>query len=663
MKFRFSTIGICGCSLLIFMATARGQQTSRPAMGAKPAERHNVLLFITDGLRHDSVNPADAPTIYSLRQRGVDFANSHSLYPTFTTPNASAFATGHLLGDTGDFGNTLYVGKPLQNGGSAPMTPFIENDSFLATLNQLFGGNYLQEETLMSLARRNGYAVATVGKLGPTAIQDVEEIKLANGAFAGTVAAVIDDSTGPQGIPIPDLIEQEMKSAGLSASAPDRSNGQNEGRQSNSRSGTLAANWSQQQYFASTVTQAILPNFTKSGQPWLLVFWSRDPDGSQHNQGDSLGKLVPGINGPTSRAAIHNADANLWQILDYLKANQLLDRTDVIVVADHGFSTISRREIGANGKATSSYAATRTYADVKQGFLPPGFLAIDLAHALNEPLYDTDSPFSTSDKVSTHYQSVNVADQSSLARHPRSGNAVIGGTGKVPGDSETTDAKIIIAGNGGSDLIYLPREQPEANKELARSITDFLLQQDYVDGIFVRDDLGSIPGTLPMSAIGLIGATTIPKPAMVVNFKSFSIGDGLLTRIEVADTTLQEGQGMHGSFSRADTFNNMVAAGPDFKSGYVDHAPAGNADIAVTIAHMMGWKFTQSHGTAGGRVLSEALKGGPDPSAVKPQVRVSAQPGSSGARTVLMYQSFGTHTYFDQGCLVRNTGNGSPACK
>ena len=43
----------------------------------------------------------------------------------------------------------------------------------------------------------------------------------------------------------------------------------------------------------------------------MLVFWSRDPDGAQHNHGDSLGKLVPGINGPTSLAGIRNADDNL----------------------------------------------------------------------------------------------------------------------------------------------------------------------------------------------------------------------------------------------------------------------------------------------------------------------------------------------------------------
>src|SRR6185437_11974150 len=128
----------------------------------------------------------DAPALYALRQRGDNFANSHSLYPTFTTPNASAFATGHLLGDTGDFGNTLYVGQTLRSGTAAPLTPFIENDSFLAQLNQIFNGNYLQEETLLALARRNSYATAAIGKVGPTAIQDIDEIKLASDGLQPT---------------------------------------------------------------------------------------------------------------------------------------------------------------------------------------------------------------------------------------------------------------------------------------------------------------------------------------------------------------------------------------------------------------------------------------------------------------------------------------------
>ncbi len=66
-----------------------------------PAQSRNVLIFVFDGLRGGSVNTDDAPTMFWIAQHGVRFANSHSLFPTFTTANASAIATGHYLGRYG----------------------------------------------------------------------------------------------------------------------------------------------------------------------------------------------------------------------------------------------------------------------------------------------------------------------------------------------------------------------------------------------------------------------------------------------------------------------------------------------------------------------------------------------------------------------------------
>src|ERR1700733_10173572 len=71
---------------------------------------HNVLVFVADGLRYVSVTPKTAPTLWRIKSQGVDFTNSHSLYPTITTVNASAIATGHYIGDTGNFGNSIFSG-------------------------------------------------------------------------------------------------------------------------------------------------------------------------------------------------------------------------------------------------------------------------------------------------------------------------------------------------------------------------------------------------------------------------------------------------------------------------------------------------------------------------------------------------------------------------
>jgi Type I phosphodiesterase / nucleotide pyrophosphatase len=67
--------------------------------------QQNIVLCVADGLRSAAVSPETAPTMARIRAQGVDFRNSHSLFPTDTTANASAIATGHFLGDTGDFGN------------------------------------------------------------------------------------------------------------------------------------------------------------------------------------------------------------------------------------------------------------------------------------------------------------------------------------------------------------------------------------------------------------------------------------------------------------------------------------------------------------------------------------------------------------------------------
>src|SRR5215472_1109879 len=111
----------------------------------------NIVIFVSDGLRAGSVNAEEAPTYFWIREHGVSFPNSHSLFPTFTTANASAIATGHYLGDTGDYSNQIYIGRPIFSDGNfgkppGSYAPYIENDAVLADLDSVFGGNYLNEE-------------------------------------------------------------------------------------------------------------------------------------------------------------------------------------------------------------------------------------------------------------------------------------------------------------------------------------------------------------------------------------------------------------------------------------------------------------------------------------------------------------------------------------
>jgi len=173
-----------------------------------------------------------------------------------------------------------------------------------------------------------------------------------------------------------------------------------------------------------------------------------------------------------------------------------------------------------------------------------------------------------------------------------------------------------------------------------------LQAQDYVSGLFVDSRFGETPGTLPLSAIGMEGSAVTPHPAIAVSFRSWSTGcaDGTTCTVEIADTGLQQGQGMHGSFSRADTRNVMGAAGPDFRAHAIDDAPASNPDLGLTIANVLHLNLPAT-GKLPGRVLTEAM-----PDGQAPEVRTetdSSKPDSAGHATVLRMQLVGQTRYFD----------------
>jgi Type I phosphodiesterase / nucleotide pyrophosphatase len=89
---------------------------------AQTARPHNVVLFVADGLRFRMVDDSTAPTMAAMAREGVSLRNGHALFPTFTMANASGMATGHMLGDTGTFSNTIYTGFQVPGAGNS-LTP------------------------------------------------------------------------------------------------------------------------------------------------------------------------------------------------------------------------------------------------------------------------------------------------------------------------------------------------------------------------------------------------------------------------------------------------------------------------------------------------------------------------------------------------------------
>ena len=251
-------------------------------VAAEPPKPHNVLLFVADGLRPGMINEQTTPTMAALLKRGVTFSNTHAVFPTLTTTNAASIATGHMPGDTGDFGNTIYTAFP--GAGGSP-TPFLESDTVLGEIDAHFGGNYLNEcSDLPSRCRRR-----------PLHRRDRQARSQPDPGPHRPRRAANSNRRRPDRRarrPPPNARNADLLAGVWPGQCSTVSRRQRPVRRFDP-SGTHVANIEQQKWFADVAALATLPTFKDRRKPFVMVFWSRDPDGTQHNQGDLLMRLIP----------------------------------------------------------------------------------------------------------------------------------------------------------------------------------------------------------------------------------------------------------------------------------------------------------------------------------------------------------------------------------
>jgi hypothetical protein len=94
----------------------------------------------------------------------------------------------------------------------------------------------------------------------------------------------------------------------------------------------------------------------------------------------------------------------------------------------------------------------------------------------------------------------------------------------------------------------------------------------------------------------------------------------------------------------------MAAVGPDFKRGFVSRTPMSNADIVPTLAHILNLPLPRK-GRLEGRVLKEALVGGPDEVPSRRAV-ISSGATQTGKTTILHSQEAQGRQYFDRACFA-----------
>lgn len=251
-------------------------------------------------MRPDFVTAETAPTLSRLAQDGVFFKNNHASYPSSTNVNGAVLATGDYPAHNGVISNHEY--RPEVDA----LAPFDTSDfPGLDVIDSKLNARYLSAPTIAEILQKAGSRTAIAGSKPVAQLADRSRKRESDIGIHSVVVY--------RGKVLPRTAEPEIVAA--LGPFPERK--------------TALPNVAEDQWTTRALTEVLW----KSGVPKFSLLWLSEPDLTQH-------ETSPGS--PASRAAIKSDDENLARVLDALRAKNVLTTTDIIVVSDHGFSTIEQ---------------------------------------------------------------------------------------------------------------------------------------------------------------------------------------------------------------------------------------------------------------------------------------------------------------------------------
>ena len=270
------------------------------SLAQSPSSASLHLVFVLDGLRPDSITEAETPHLYRLRKEGVWFENTHAVFPTVTRVNSSSLATGAYPARHGIMGNSIYV--PAVD----PLRAF-SNDDFenLLKLDDATSGRMVTTPGIAELLERSGRKMVVVSS-GSTG----SALLLAPGAPRGIGTVINGDFYPGKKVAYPDAVSQAV----LERFGPAPKKGGATNRFD------ASVDWSME-----VLREYVLPEL----QPHVVFTWMTEPDHIQHGLGAGA---------PESLAAIRNDDRQMGLVLKKLDALGVRDKTNIMVVSDHGFA-------------------------------------------------------------------------------------------------------------------------------------------------------------------------------------------------------------------------------------------------------------------------------------------------------------------------------------
>ena len=211
---------------------------------------------------------------------------------------------------------------------------------------------------------------------------------------------------------------------------------------------------------------------------------------------------------------------------------------------------------------------------------------------------------------------------------------------------ELEAGRLILSNNGLSLFANVPDGDSRRIERVARALQAW----EYAGPVFSgARGQPTVQGTLPMPLVGVDGELA-PDVLCTLVWNDAPNQYGLGGRS--AGLTTQY-LATHGGISPWEVRNTFILAGAGVKVGLEDPLPAGNLDLVPTLVHLLGLDSASSPSLTG-RVLAEALNGGPEPGQIKVrQETVGAE--RDGYRASLRFSLAGGARYLDFGWAERES--------
>jgi arylsulfatase A-like enzyme len=271
--------------------------TIRCETKSTPTGRH-VVVLVWDGMRPDFISERNTPALWKLAREGVTFRHHHSVYPTMTYVNGAAIATGVYPNRSGLLGNREY--RPRIDSQKEFESAALE---IIKKGDETSGGKYLALPTTAEVVRAAGRRTVIVGTKSVVYLHDRHAEWTSPGKNSSVKFAAAPMTQSER--------EETLRLLGTSLKEQAKTS-------------------EDQNAHATRVLTDIL---WRDDLPAYSLLWLSEPDLTQH-------EYSPGAE--LSMAAIRSSDRNLAAVLEALSKKNARETTDVLVVSDHGFSTIER---------------------------------------------------------------------------------------------------------------------------------------------------------------------------------------------------------------------------------------------------------------------------------------------------------------------------------